>query len=237
MVKIKTNISYSPIEPLRIVDSKSPVFFFSGDLGVTIGTGVSAWADQSGNGRNATQATGGNQPAYSATGLNSKGVITFDGTDDHINIAYIPPAPATTPSWYWIVFNPLVGATGATFFASNNTSRHRFYWASTTTTSINCANAVDNSSTTAATWYRAEVFFNNSTTDYKKIGVNKVTGNDAGNNAGATNFTIGAINTTPTSPSNVSIACFGCWAGEPTANEKTALDMWVQRYYGGSVII
>jgi hypothetical protein len=37
------------------------------DLGITIGTGVSAWADQSGNGNNVVQATGSKQPTYSAS--------------------------------------------------------------------------------------------------------------------------------------------------------------------------
>jgi hypothetical protein len=52
---------------------------------VTISTGVSVWADKSGNGRNASQATGGKQPAYSST-INGKNVVTFQGTDDTMQI-------------------------------------------------------------------------------------------------------------------------------------------------------
>ena len=44
------------------------------------GSTVSQWADKSGNGRNATQATGVNQPTYNATGLNSKPTLTADTT-------------------------------------------------------------------------------------------------------------------------------------------------------------
>ena len=52
---------------------------------ITISTGVSVWADKNGNGRNAAQATGGKQPAYTAT-INGKNVVTFQGTDDTMQI-------------------------------------------------------------------------------------------------------------------------------------------------------
>lgn len=48
------------------------------------GATVSQWNDLSGNGRNATQATASNQPTYTANGLNSKPVLTFDGTNDEL---------------------------------------------------------------------------------------------------------------------------------------------------------
>lgn len=50
------------------------------DLGVTLnGATVSAWADQSGNGRHATQGTAGKQPTYvaSTTGLNNQPSLLF----------------------------------------------------------------------------------------------------------------------------------------------------------------
>lgn len=57
------------------------------DKGVTLnGSNVSSWADQSGNGHNAVQATAAKQPAYSASGLNSRPGITFDGSDDCLRI-------------------------------------------------------------------------------------------------------------------------------------------------------
>jgi hypothetical protein len=47
----------------------SPFAWFRSDLGVTLnGSTVSAWADQSGNGKHATQATAGNQPTFSLAG-------------------------------------------------------------------------------------------------------------------------------------------------------------------------
>lgn len=63
----------------------SPAMWFDADDASTItlnGSNVSQWDDKSGNGRNATQATAANQPAYTTAGLNGKNVVTFDGSDN-----------------------------------------------------------------------------------------------------------------------------------------------------------
>lgn len=50
------------------------------------GAAVSSWADQSGNGRNAAQATGTKQPLYKVNIINGKPVLRFDSTDDCLTI-------------------------------------------------------------------------------------------------------------------------------------------------------
>lgn len=58
------------------------------DAGVTESVGaVSAWADQSTNSNNATQASGALQPMYVANGLNYNPALLFDGTDDYLDTA------------------------------------------------------------------------------------------------------------------------------------------------------
>lgn len=54
------------------------------DSTITTSTGVSAWADKSGNGRTASQAVGNNQPARNTT-INGRKVLTFDGTNDTLD--------------------------------------------------------------------------------------------------------------------------------------------------------
>lgn len=63
----------APFIPLQI---SGLYLWLRADMGITIATGVSVWADQSGNGdanRNAAQGTGANQPTYNATDANFAG--------------------------------------------------------------------------------------------------------------------------------------------------------------------
>ena len=46
---------------------------------------VSQWKDKSGKDNHASQSTAANQPTLTASGLNGKPVITFDGTNDSLN--------------------------------------------------------------------------------------------------------------------------------------------------------
>jgi len=49
-------------------------------------TAVATWADQSGNGYDATQGTSAARPTYIASGLNGLPVVRFDGTDDQMTL-------------------------------------------------------------------------------------------------------------------------------------------------------
>lgn len=56
--------------------------WWKADAGITLnGSNVSQWDDQSGNGKNLTQATAGSQPLYVASGINGFPSLTFDGVD------------------------------------------------------------------------------------------------------------------------------------------------------------
>ena len=88
---------------------------------------VGSWADLSGNGRNLTQSTTNNRPAYKTGVLNGRAVIDFDGVNDSMLASFTLAQPIT----YFLVYrydatitagNPRVfdGATGNTmsFFGS-----------------------------------------------------------------------------------------------------------------------
>lgn len=65
---------------------------------ITTATGVSVWADKSGNGNNATQGTADDQPATGATTQNGKNILDFDGTETLIlpSALYAIPADDST---------------------------------------------------------------------------------------------------------------------------------------------
>lgn len=59
-------------------------FWLKGDAGLTESAGaVTTWSDQSGNARNPTVQS---NPSYTATGLNGKPTVTFDGTNDWLQL-------------------------------------------------------------------------------------------------------------------------------------------------------
>lgn len=58
-------------------DIAGNVLWLRADLGITIGTGVSTWADQSGNSANATQATGSKQPTVASAQINGRDALHF----------------------------------------------------------------------------------------------------------------------------------------------------------------
>jgi hypothetical protein len=66
-------------------------------------TTVSQWNDKSGNSRNFSQATAGNQPTYQASGINSKPSVAFTGSNNNFMIASsVLPSDSTAGSIFWV---------------------------------------------------------------------------------------------------------------------------------------
>lgn len=65
-----------------------PLLWLSADSGITKDESdyVSGWIDQSGNGFNASQGTGTNQPLWVDNQLNGKPIIRFDGNDNYLTL-------------------------------------------------------------------------------------------------------------------------------------------------------
>jgi hypothetical protein len=82
------------------------------------GAVVSAWADKSGNSRNATQATVANQPSRVSSVINGKAVVRFDSTNDVLGwTAYA----MTAQTWFFVFRNPseITTATSNSLLSSN----------------------------------------------------------------------------------------------------------------------
>jgi hypothetical protein len=64
------------------------------DAGITIDTGVTTWADQSGNTNDFSQGEGGYQPEYVTNSINGRPVVSFDGDDDFMDSVLAIPTNA-----------------------------------------------------------------------------------------------------------------------------------------------
>ncbi len=89
------------------------VFWVQGDVGVTVTTDVSNWADQSGTGNNAIQNTVANQPSLLTNAVNFHSAIDFSGTND---IMTPLSAPANLNTTVFAVGIPNVNTNWRTMF-------------------------------------------------------------------------------------------------------------------------
>ena len=108
-----------PFSPLRLGNpaalfggfsplSLSPMIWLDATrMGLSNGASVSSFTDYSGNSRHFIQGTGGNQPVFRTSGINSQAAIEGDGVDDNMTLAAFG-AQATW--WGFIVFRPVVMA-------------------------------------------------------------------------------------------------------------------------------
>lgn len=73
-------------------------FWVRADLGITLnGSAVSSWSDQSGNGRDASNVVGAQQPAWveSVAAMNNRAAVSFDGGDILTTAAFALPRAVT----------------------------------------------------------------------------------------------------------------------------------------------
>jgi hypothetical protein len=115
------------------------------DLGITIGTGVAAWADQSGvSGVPWVQATAGSQPAYNATGWggDSGPSIDFDNSDDTMNAAGLATYFSGTDPAHTVImlaqFQTLIAGNAYYFAAYGATGPARYDYAYDATPNYFC---------------------------------------------------------------------------------------------------
>lgn len=112
MVAIGTSIGFGVAPTARKRGPWSPLslggklrYWLDAEAGNTLTTSgglVSAWADRKGGTVAAVQGTSGFRPTYSATGLNGRPAVVFDGTDDYLQsaaIAAIPSGTDTVEAW------------------------------------------------------------------------------------------------------------------------------------------
>lgn len=98
-------LHYTPVDSTEWspADLASLGLWLEADYGVSESSSrVSAWADRSGNGNNAAQATGGNQPLYTTVG--GLAAVQMDDTARYMTIPKGPATlePGTGATVYWV---------------------------------------------------------------------------------------------------------------------------------------
>ena len=207
------------------------------DRGITLnGSTVSAWADQSGNAKDYSEAT--NQPTYNATGLNGRPTLTFDGTNDKLASLLNLAAPGTTPTWMFLCVKQISWTSGDRIVGAANNANILILHQTTATPSVSQYNSFAVSANTAGTlgtWARWESLFSASASDYLKIGATSAGGVSAGVTGGGTGREIASAGGTLFA--NIEIFALGYASAEPTAAEKLALSTWATLYGGATVLI
>lgn len=193
---------------LQYIASLSPAAWYRYGVGITsAGSLVSAWADQSGNGRNLLQATGTNQPT-----LDSDGSVLFDGVDNFMAAAFTLVQPFTFymlgKQITWTGFDSIAGAAGAgSGSIQQNPSSPNIRLTAENTTAI--SPVLDTYSVICAQLNGAASFLQNNST----VGTSA---NLTGDNWGG--LTLAAIKT----PSNYAHAAFKEVIIFPTAHDATS---------------
>ena len=107
-----------------------PTLLLDADLIVgNDGDAIGTWADDSGNGRDFSQATASKKPLLkkAANGINGHNVLHFDGVDDQFESdAMCSDFITTKADTFWVVFKILSIDSNATPYVQNNDAAIRF---------------------------------------------------------------------------------------------------------------
>lgn len=226
----------APVTPVTILGSKA-VAWWRSDLGITLGTGVSAHTDQIGA-VNLAQGTAGSQPAYNAAdaAFNGRPSIQGDGVDDLLTSALARVAPGTVNTVIWAIVYQGSWTITEMLFADATSARFqvRQDGVSPEMKMFNGTLGPANNGMPLATAKRLEAGSTGSAADYLKIGAVSVTGTNTGNNAG-TGFRVFA-SSVPSLWSATRYAEIVITNGLLTGPEQAALDSYASGLYGAGVL-
>jgi len=223
------------LDPLSILGALA--VWVRADQGITVATGVSAWNDLSGKGVNFSQATAANQPAFIASAINGQPAVRGDGINDMMTASLTQAAPGTQPFFVWCVMRQISWTSNDSAFGQGNAGtgwmlRNRIAspeWDMFNTTHVN-----GNTAGLVGSYFRHEMLFTNSTSDYLKIGATQTSGANAGNLAG--DGTLGLFACPGLAAANIEIAEFFIFFGVPTVQNRADLDAYCTGRYGAGLV-
>jgi hypothetical protein len=208
-----------------------------GDLGITIVTGVNAWADQSGKGNNAIQGTGTAQPLYTANDatLNNQPTVTADGANDVLASAGLTLDLATEDFYFCAILKQVSWTASDAISSGGGVLVPRVGQSGVSPGLAQLASVVTNinNAGTVGSWFRVEAFFSTTVgTSYLKVGGTQV---QTGNPGTGTRTSSSLFAATAALFSNTSMAEFfvvkRAIGSGPTGGERTNADAYLQSRY------
>lgn len=222
------------VTPLTIITSVSVVQWIRGDLGITLATGVSAWADQSGNSHHFAQATGNQQPLYTAADatLNNRPTVTGDGANDVLTNGTLPNGAGLWMSGL-IKMVTWVASTATWGGLAGDICDLLPSGVSPTLSQFNGSFANANGGLPVGSWGRVEANYANTAAAYLKLRSTNVGGAavGAGSGTGCSIFASAGV-----AFANHAIAERIVCSGLPTPGEITALDAYYTARYGAGLV-
>lgn len=167
---------------------------------ITIATGVSRWADQSGNAHDLLQATTTKQPVYSGSGTTS--AVTFDGTSQFLKcVAFTLNQPITV----YAVMKQVTWVSNAKIWDGNTNFSQDYVQSGTTPATVLSAGGTGPGSSTdftINTYMVVSAVYNGASSTLSLNNGTLHTGNVGASNAGG--FTLGAVSD-GTQPGNIAV--------------------------------
>ena len=241
-------VSPGAATPNQLISSTTFVEWWRADsANITVATGVSQWTGKL-NSLNVTQATGANQPLFTAAdaAFNGYGSVTGDGTNDSLDGSLAIPFPGTQARYYWFIFRSLhasaPAANGNVFCGKTNNCEAVLIFNSGSGGNAGKYAAYNSTASTALSVplgipRLGEAYFSNSANDFFRIGprTSQVSGVSLGNTqdgSGWGMFSHGAAD----GFWNGAIAELIILNAAPTEAERSALQAYAVDRYSSIVI-
>jgi hypothetical protein len=209
--------------------------FLRADVGITLATGVSAWADQSGSGNNAAQATGSKQPSVTAN-FNGSGLPAITGNGSQELIVSAPTGIGNGKGTAFVVCSVATDAqtAPAPFIVVTSSGPELYLLAySTALSGWACGDALENITNTGTADTDAHVLYGGSTAGVNAgfAGLDETTTTGTLRPTGVTSY-VSIFGVTPSFPMTGSVAWVVYYPGNISSGDSTTVQTIMKTIYG-----
>lgn len=215
------------------LDIAGLLYWFKADaLALSDTDPVATWADSSGNGRDAVQATAGNRPTYRTSVLNGKPVVRFNGTTHSLATALF--ATEAQPNTLFLVFARVAFAAAATVVSGRDQNNHhaiRVAGSSSNKLTYNSPDDKNDGAIVAGQFYVVSARFEGASSKLFKDGVDVTPVGDPGAQA-FVGVTLGSAYTQASNFFDGDIAEYAFYSSALSDVDRRAVEAYLGTKYG-----